>query len=121
MDLDELTVLETYELIHTDPRKWVDSYMKQLDDPSVDDLKWGGVINVVNGFSIKSVHEEGDTEGGGEHSEIVYAIIDSKDDDLTYFKYTGFYSSYNGTNWHDKYEIVYPRQVMITEYHPKDS
>jgi len=115
IDLNTLTVDETKAIIQRDPRIWIDAYLKLLDDPTVDDLKWGRDLEAVNGFNIKQVYEEGDTEGGGEYSEVVYAIT-YQEERLAYFQYTGYYSSYNGTEWNDGYNIVFPYQVTLTKY-----
>lgn len=58
------------------------------------------------------VAEEGDYEGGGEYSMVVRHF---KDLDV-YVMQTGFYSSYNGTDWNDDFTIVKPVEKTITVY-----
>lgn len=58
------------------------------------------------------VDEEGDTEGGGEYSMVVRHF---KNLDV-YVKQTGFYSSYNGTDWNDDFTIVKPVEKTITVF-----
>lgn len=115
IDLNDLTVDETTAIIQRDPCIWVDAFLKVNGNPSVDELKWGSNLDSINGFDIKSVYEEGDTEGGGDYSEVVFAIT-YQGEKLAYFQYTGFYSSYCGTEWNDNYNIVAPYEVTLTKY-----
>jgi len=58
------------------------------------------------------VDEEGDTEGGGEYSMVVrhFKKLD------VYIRQTGFYSSYNGTDWNNDFTAVNPVQKTITVF-----
>lgn len=58
------------------------------------------------------VDETGDCEGGGDYSMIVRHF---KNLDV-YVKQTGFYSSYNGTDWNKDFTIVKPVEKMITVF-----
>jgi hypothetical protein len=58
------------------------------------------------------VDEEGDTEGGGDFSMVVRHF---KDLDV-YVRQTGFYSSYNGTDWYNDFTIVKPVEKTITVF-----
>jgi len=60
----------------------------------------------------KIVHQEGDREGGGDHSEVV---VHFEEHDI-YLKATGYYSSYNGTEWNDEMTEVRPQEKVITVY-----
>lgn len=62
--------------------------------------------------TIAVVNSVGDKEGGGEYSEIVYNFVDYG----VYLKITGFYSSYNGTDWNDDWTEVFPQEKMTTVY-----
>lgn len=69
----------------------------------------------VDGISIKRVVSDGGGEGEGEHVYRVYAIV--KDNaDIGYFSTAGYYASEYGTSWDDEFHIVYPRQVIVTQY-----
>lgn len=69
----------------------------------------------LEGFELRVVHSEGGSEGQGEYVERVAALI--KDGEkLLHFKVTGCYYSYDGTTWDDDFEIVYPREVVVTQY-----
>lgn len=59
----------------------------------------------------KIVHEQGDSEGGGSHSEKV--IYFEKFD--CYVSVTGYYTSYDGTDW-DSWKQVFPKEKTITVY-----
>ena len=58
------------------------------------------------------VHEEGDCEGGGDHSEVVRHFTDHN----VYIQVTGYYSSYNGTDWDGNFTEVSPKEKTITVY-----
>lgn len=75
---------------------------------------------VVEGVGIKCVHSEGDCEGGGEHSEKVFAVLEG-DQSLSYIRVTGYYASYNGTDWNDDWTFVEPRTVEVVQYFPKSA
>lgn len=75
----------------------------------------------VAGLSLYAqvVHSQGGGEGEGEYVERVFAVKDEKDEVLHYLKITGYYSSYNGTDWDDKWEEVEPYEVTVTKYKKK--
>lgn len=58
------------------------------------------------------VDGKGDTEGGGDYSMVVRHF---KNLDV-YIRQTGFYSSYNGTDWNNDFTIVNPVQKTITVF-----
>lgn len=60
----------------------------------------------------KIVHEEGDCEGGGDYSCVV-RYFEEHD---VYIQVTGFYSSYEGTEWDGEFEQVFPKEKTITVY-----
>jgi hypothetical protein len=70
------------------------------------------------GIYIKLVHSEGDCEGGGDHSEHIWSVGFDGVSPFAYIQVIGFYSSYSGTEWNDLSNavLVYPRQVMVTQY-----
>jgi hypothetical protein len=70
------------------------------------------------GIYVKLVHSEGDREGGGDHSEHIWSVGFNGVPPFAFIKITGFYSSHNGTEWDDLSSavLVYPRQVMVTQY-----
>lgn len=61
---------------------------------------------------IEVIHEEGDCEGGGDHSEKVFHFKDHN----VFIRVTGFYSSYNGTDWENDWTEVSPKEKTITVY-----
>lgn len=58
------------------------------------------------------VAEEGDREGGGDYSMVVRHF---KKYDI-YIMQTGFYSSYNGTDWNNDFTEVKPVEKTITVF-----
>lgn len=58
------------------------------------------------------VDEKGDCEGGGDYSMVVRHF---KNLDV-YIRQTGYYSSYNGTDWNNDFTIVKPVEKMITVF-----
>lgn len=71
------------------------------------------------GIHIEEYDSEGGGEGEGDHAEIVFAVL--KDEEvITYFRITGFYSSYSGTEWNEEVEEVAPREVLVTKWFATD-
>lgn len=114
---------EILDLINTD----IDGFVEQLKEAleigndGFDELFGYGdpEERTVNGFTLKSVYEEGGGEGGGESVERVYAIIETAAPKvhLKYIRLDGFYTSHHGTDWdEDPYE-VFPHAVTRTEYY----
>ena len=63
---------------------------------------------------VKEISSVGDKEGGGEYSEKVFYFEKHN----VYLKVTGFYSSYNGTDWNNDWTEVFPKEKLITVYEP---
>jgi hypothetical protein len=114
------------------PGFFLETFAKLLD-PTVFDNEDYGSSDYCNylealedekpfcGISVKQVHSEGDCEGGGDHSEHIWSVGFEGVPPFAHIQVTGFYSSYNGTEWNDLSEaiLVYPRQVMVTQYFKK--
>lgn len=66
-------------------------------------------------WSLSVVDEEGGYEGGGDYAEKVFEFK-CNGDPIAYVRVTGFYSSYEGTDWGDNWEFVVPREVMVIQY-----
>jgi hypothetical protein len=93
----------------------------ELEDLDYSDLgfEFSGKID-HDTFRIKLVHEVGGGEGEGETVERVWEVIDTfVDKSLGFAMLTGFYTSYNGTDWDSTLTRVYPRQVTVTQYFDK--
>lgn len=60
-------------------------------------------------IDLELVHSIGGHEGAGEYAERVFQH------ENLFIKITGYYSSYNGTEWEDC-AIVEPKQKTITVY-----
>ena len=61
---------------------------------------------------VRGVSAKGGYEGGGEDAERVVHFVDHN----IYIMETGFYSSYNGTDWEGDFTEVKPAQKTITVY-----
>lgn len=65
-------------------------------------------------LDMELVHSQGGYEGDGEYAERVFEHDNGGE--KIYIKITGFYSSYNGTDWDSDFEQVQPKQKTITVY-----
>lgn len=113
----------------------------------IDDL--GGTIGFIeesinsiqaDGYSLREVYSKGGGEGGGESVIRIWAVIQgatrkkrTKDDIewgipaslnndgevVAHIRVRGFYESYNGTEWDDGAEFVFPQEVTVTKYFNK--
>ena len=83
---------------------------EKIEEVSVRDVCNG---EVENDFPESQVVERiGGGEGGG---EIVMRVAHFTEDNI-FVKFTGYYQSYSGTTWDDKFIQVFPVQKMITVY-----
>ena len=85
--------------------------------------EWGEVGEPVKipGLGLVTVaHQEEGFDGGGDHVEVVLRVeppmTDYNESLVRYFRKTGYYSSYEGTEWDGAFEEVEPRQVTVTQY-----
>lgn len=58
------------------------------------------------------IHSEGDREGGGDYS----CVVRHFEDHNVYIQVTGYYSSYNGTDWDSEFSEVKPVERTVTFY-----
>lgn len=89
------------------------SILNNNDICNIAEYKDYGKLNLP--FNIKLVNKEGGYEGEGEYVERVFEIL-YKLDSLGFVKLTGFYNSYDGTEYDDEIIQVYPKQVIVTQY-----
>lgn len=68
----------------------------------------------LDGFTMELVYQEGGGEGEGDYVERVIEV--AADGDSAFVACTGFYDSYNGTEWANDWHLVEPRQVTMTKY-----
>ena len=95
----------------------------------------------VDGYSLREVYSKGGGEGGGESVIRVWAVVKgatrkkpSKHDReyktmpslntddgevVAHIRARGFYESYNGTEWDDDAEFVFPQEITVTKYFNK--
>lgn len=102
-------------------KKQVVEYIEQLAD--LDGHKLNGNWK-TNGHSaedeltelhgITVIDQEGG-EGEGDHYHIVFKI-ERKGYEDTYIKYVGHYSSWDGTEWYDTFNVVRPKEITVTVY-----
>lgn len=74
--------------------------------------------NDIEGFTFTLVDSEGGGEGGGEY---VHRIFEVKRHGkrLSHLRILGNYQSYNGTEFDTDWSIVYPHEVVVTQYTEK--
>lgn len=70
----------------------------------------------IDGISVlyKLAYGEGGGEGEGDYVERVLEF--RIDQQVTFVRATGCYDSYNGTEWNADWTVVYPREVVVTQY-----
>ncbi len=114
---------ELRELLTTNPGEFMEILLAGLkvDFSEIAEDCDEGAYDPYHGFSIELVNSEGGTEGGGEYVERVFKItefnITEPAQEPVYLRRTGFYSSYNGIEYDGEFEIVIPREVIVTEYY----
>lgn len=53
-------------------------------------------------------------EDGSTFTYVMFKIIDRED--ISYIKFTGRYSSWDGTEWNEKFDFIEPYEVTVTKY-----
>lgn len=113
--------LDLATLARINAREFLQAFLEKLGDgldtTNVGDIEELNSGDSVDGIHIELVHEEGGHEGGGEHVERVFAIHAPGHEILGYMRVTGYYASYNGTDYNDDWTLVAPREVVVTEYY----
>lgn len=71
-------------------------------------------------IDISTVVYKGGYEGGGESVIRVYKIVDHVHNEITYIRRTGCYYSYDGIEWDDTLEQVYPKSIEVIVYQSTD-
>ena len=116
MTADEMTLEEFRALAKSDPKEFVERYLKHfcLEPSDVNEIR--ELDEDIHGMTCEKIYSEGGYEGAGEHAEVVFAIIDGGKP-IVHFRCTGFYMSYDGTNWEDgDFDIVFPEEVLVTQF-----
>ena len=73
--------------------------------------------DIFVGLTVRIVDEQGGNEGGGEHVMRIYEVTTNDSAEIYYFKKTGFYESYNGTEWDSDVVEVFPKEIMVVKYY----
>ena len=76
-------------------------------------------VSGVPNLNAKLVDKIGGNEGGGDQVDWVFEFIENGIS-LGFLRFTGFYDSYNGTEWNETIVEVLPRQVTVTKYFNKE-
>jgi hypothetical protein len=63
---------------------------------------------------VTTVDSEGGSEGDGEYTHVVIKV--TQGDVTRYFKKTGYYSSYGGSDWDGEIRSVWPATKTVTVY-----
>lgn len=75
--------------------------------------------DVVDGIYIKIVDSEGGGEGEGDYVHRIWGVFKGGNT-LSHIRVTGYYQSYNGTEYNDDWTLVVPRDVLVTQYFAAD-
>lgn len=77
-----------------------------------DELSLNEVVEVADLGSVQVVDRQPGREGGGENIYIVFKVGER------FFKKTGYYASYDGSNWDGSFTEVTPQDRVVTFYEP---
>lgn len=112
------------ELFEGDKRVFVNAFLETagydeeaLDHPEEFEASYFDTLEAGD-WTMVEVYSEGGGEGGGEHVERVFKISNSTGESM-FFRITGYYASYAGTEWNGDFEEVEPREVLVTQYFSK--
>lgn len=102
---------EIFDEDHDNIIEWFSYGARYIDN---DKLVEHGLLDL----QIEALHDEGDCEGGGEHSEMVRKIT-YPDGYSEIVRVEGYYASYVGTDWNwSQMHLCKPVEKMITVYEP---
>lgn len=106
-------------LARTDAAGFISKFLElngfsDTDTPAIEELAFMS----HDAITLSLVDEKGGHEGEGEHVERVFSVK-KHDETLSFIRITGYYSSYNGTDWHYDWTLVYPEEVVVTVYNPR--
>lgn len=79
-------------------------------------LRYENSTMSVGGITLSLVEEVGGREGGGESVVRVVKVTDDTGLTVTFLRMGGYYASYEGTEWDNDVEVVYPREVTVIQY-----
>ena len=68
------------------------------------------------GYTITKEARYGGFEGGGDSVWIVFKV--TKDNETQYFRKSGYYDSWNDTEWDSGIELVKPKEVTVIKWYP---
>lgn len=122
MDHKDLT-----ELLHKSPKEFVENFLQALGGYTPHEVqnyrpsRWKSTPSEVHGYVITEVDSTGGGEGEGEYADVVFRVASSYEGatDALHFRITGRYDSWNGTEWDGDFDIVEPREVLVTQWFPK--
>ena len=119
--MDESTELDLATLAITDARGFLQAFLEKSesgldlrDVGEIEDLDSG---THAEGLHLELVDSEGGGEGDGSYVHRIMGVFKSgKKKPLSYLRITGYYESYNGTEYNDDWEFVEPREVKVIQY-----
>ena len=118
-DDDVISRAELDELLNESPVAFLEALLEALER-TVEELEEldGDEQDTLHGYSINCVDAMGGHEGGG--AEVVRVVEVSLDKQpFIWFKITGSFSSYVGTEWED-WKQTYPLEEVVTNFYDKD-
>lgn len=111
--MDILEEIKEYESGEYDGYLYESKRNELIDNLECNNDKNDEIKGITDVFGkTKLVYSKGGDEGGGDYAERVFYF---KEYDF-YACITGFYSSYEGTDWNGEWSQVSPKQKTITVY-----
>jgi len=74
-----------------------------------------GNETVQDEYTFIREEEVGGYEGAGENTHYVFSLIDNRTEVKTSFKISGYYNSWDSTEWHSL-DIVEPKEVTVIKW-----
>lgn len=72
-------------------------------------------VEVLDVGTVRVVDAQPGREGMGEHIYMVFEITDAKGD-VKFYQKTGYYASFDGSNWDGDFSEVEPTEKTMTVY-----
>ena len=80
------------------------------------DIRYGGKATLVDGYTFSYVMDERAHDGDDHSTATLIFSVSKEGEETTLWKETGYYDSYNGTDWHRDFEQVKKVNKIITVY-----
>jgi hypothetical protein len=115
--------LDLATLARTNARGFLDAFLEalggEISASDVYEIEELTDTDRADNIYIELVDSEGGSEGEGEYVHRVWAVKNGNET-LSHIRVTGYYQSYNGTEYNDDWTLVVPREVLVTQYFAAD-